>query len=741
MNRETVIRTVIAAVLIMGILWAWPHVVPLIPGLEKPAPKPAPKAPATPAEKEAKAPAAPATPAAPGAPAATAAPSMVAPAVPALVAVPAPAAPAKPVILGSASFGSSYDMEVEFDARGAVIRRLALARHDFFKTVADRHLPADEREPMTLIEPAAPFGALRMPEVRLRLKDAPDWVKLDLSDVLWNVDADLTKGNVAAFYVDIKEGAADGKPLLRVRKVLTVYSWSAPNLGEADKTPQYELRLRVEFESLDPRVEKVAYVLDGPPALPSEGGGMGSGGMGGGGRAFPPQAAYGKWDVGKARVTASSILGSAIKKAEDAPADAPVVQNLAGSDIAWVGQADKYFAVILIPREPSVAGTFAAGAEAYPYAVKGGDPKAPNAAVRLLSKELTLEPGKAVVNEYAIFAGPKDPDYLEQFYAALALDKLIQWGSCCGIPGIDTLSRLLVVVLAALHSVVANYGLAIVLLVIVLRAILFPVSRWSAKSMAEMQKMAPKMQEIREKYKDDQKKMQEELSKMGGLKSMGGCLPMFVQMPIWIALYGALGAAVHLRHAAFLPSAWVPQGSLFLQDLSAPDALAHWTTPFFLPGHDLPLLGYVVGWIQGMLSGGPTIGLTSFNVLPVLMSVLMFLQQRLTPQAAASSPQAAQQKQMMYFMTVFFALVLYSAPSGLCLYILTSSLLGIFEQRHFKKQLAAADAKAPEAPKDGPKVLAMPSAEKKSRLAVREKTFPERIREWVEKTFETKGRK
>ena len=256
--------------------------------------------------------------------------------------------------------------------------------------------------------------------------------------------------------------------------------------------------------------------------------------------------------------------------------------------------------------------------------------------------------------------------------------------------------------------------------------------------MLEMQKVAPKIQEIREKHKDDQKRMQEEMAKAGGLKAFGGCLPMVLQMPIWVALYGALGAAIQLRHAPLLPSAWVPQGSLFLQDLSAPDALVHWQTPVFLPGHDMPLLGFVVTWIEGMLTGGPGIGLTNFNLLPVLMAGAMYLQQRLTPQpAAATGPQAQQQKQMMVFMMIFMSLILYSAPSGLCLYIFTSSILGFFEQRYLKKKLAQPPAAVPETPKEGAK--AAPPAAKKLMVGGREKTFPERIRDWAERLLAPKG--
>ena len=205
---------------------------------------------------------------------------------------------------------------------------------------------------------------------------------------------------------------------------------------------------------------------------------------------------------------------------------------------------------------------------------------------------------------------------------------------------------------------------------------------------------------------------------------------MFAQMPIWIALYGALGAAIHLRQAAFLPATWLPQGSLFLQDLSSPDAMIAWATPFFLPGRDIPILEYVVNAVQGMLSGSANVGVTGFNVLPVLVGLSFYLQQKMTPQPAAASPQAESQRKMMNAMMVFFALLMYSLPSGLCLYISASSFIGFFEQRYLKKHMAAheaaaakTDAKAPPKPQ--------PPARPKPLATGRDKSIAERIQAWV----------
>jgi membrane protein insertase Oxa1/YidC/SpoIIIJ len=135
-----------------------------------------------------------------------------------------------------------------------------------------------------------------------------------------------------------------------------------------------------------------------------------------------------------------------------------------------------------------------------------------------------------------------------------------------------------------------------------------------------------------------------------------------------------------------------------------------------------------VGSIQNMMGGG----ITSFNLLPLLMAFAMYLQQRFTP-APSTGPQAKQQKQMMVFMTVFLLLVLYSAPAGLSLYIMTSSLLGFFEQRHLKKKFAAAAAVAV---KPGEPPPPKPPKKAGSLVAGRNKSIAERIEAWIQKRFQ-----
>jgi len=716
LDKDTIVRTVLAAAIVLVMWWAWSTYLaprPPEPGEQPPTPPDRTGRPGQEAEDEAP----------PGekAPGAEFYPLKAAGA----------EAPAEPVVLGSDLPIGPYDLEAEIHAEGAAVRRLTLARRDFFQTVSDRDLPAERREPMHLAGPDAPEPVLAVERFRLRLADRDGWGEVDLSGVPWRLRGEETTRDAAVFEVDVAD--EEGTRLVTVRKAYRLLKREASG-GEAEAAdvPQYEFRMAVELRVHDPRAEQACYVVRGPTALPREGQ-----------RRDWREAVVGSWTEGQ--VKAERLAGKAAHKG-----DVPRI----GPEMAWIGQHDKYFTVVVIPLVPSpqgpavlptsppAAGTFVAGARLDARKVTEGRQAVYLPVVRLDSKTVDLDAEAPVRHEFAVFAGPKEPDYLERYYHEIGLDRLVVWSQCCSFcaPVFAPISRVLLAVLDAFNSVVGNWGVAIIMLVIALQIVLLPVTKWSAKSMAEMQKMAPKMQEIREKYAGDKQKMQEELAKVGGLKAFGGCLPMFVQMPIWIGLYGALLAAIQLRHSAFLPAGWIPDGSLFLQDLSAPDMLVHWGTPLYIPGQEIPLLGWLIGGIQSMLSGGG--GITSFNILPIAVGVLMYVSQKAMPMssAAAANPQAQQQqKMMMRIMPLFLGVVLYSAPSGLCLYIMTSSLARLVETKVFRRRwMEAAKAKAEGAPDAGP----VEPAKQQSLVSGRRKSISERIEAWVRrKTQEAQKQK
>jgi YidC/Oxa1 family membrane protein insertase len=215
-----------------------------------------------------------------------------------------------------------------------------------------------------------------------------------------------------------------------------------------------------------------------------------------------------------------------------------------------------------------------------------------------------------------------------------------------------------------MYVFIPNYGVVIIILVFLMRLIMHPITKKSQVSMSKMSNLAPKAEEIKKKYANNKAEMNKQMMALyreQGASPIMGFLPMMVQMPIWIALWSAVYASIDLRGAAFLP--------FWITDLSVPDALVRFSTL------TVPLLGWKIH---------------SLNLLPLLMGVAFYLQQQLMPtQANASTnPQMAQQQKMMkIMMPLLFPLMLYTAPSGVNLYIMSSTFAGVIEQHVIRKHI------------------------------------------------------
>jgi YidC/Oxa1 family membrane protein insertase len=241
--------------------------------------------------------------------------------------------------------------------------------------------------------------------------------------------------------------------------------------------------------------------------------------------------------------------------------------------------------------------------------------------------EKRLAPHEKSEIELAGFFGPKLLDQLDDVKVAGADAKL---GDAINYGWTEAIARPMLAVLKGVHFAVPNWGLAVIVLTILLKVITWWPTTKSMKSMKSMAKLKPEMDKLKEKYGDDKNRMNQEvmeLYKKHGINPLGGCLPMLIQMPIYIALYSMLGNSVELYHSGFV--GWI-------RDLTAPD-------PYF--------------------------------VLPLLTGVLMFAQQRLSP-----APPDPQQKMMGYMMPVMFTAISLFLPSGLTIYILTNTLLTMLQQ-------------------------------------------------------------
>lgn len=320
-------------------------------------------------------------------------------------------------------------------------------------------------------------------------------------------------------------------------------------------------------------------------------------------------------------------------------------------------------------------------------------------ALRLLSPTWAIAPGQTADISHAVYAGPLARTVINADPASKAagLDGLViyNFGGMCGPCTFEFLTHGLLLLLRTLHDYVfSDWSLAIIFLVVIVRALLHPVTRWSQIRMQrfgkQMQAMAPKQQKIQERYKDDRQKMQQETAKLWkeeGVSPAGllGCIPMFLQMPIWIALYATLFFAQELRQQpAFYGVIQAVTGDAwsFLADLSEPDRAVPLGFSF-----KVPLVGSLMGPIDAI------------NLLPLILGVVFFIHQKyITPPSGTqlTPEQELQQKMIKWMSVIMFPLFMYNAPSGLALYFTANSTFAIFENRWIRRHIDKHDLLNPE---------------------------------------------
>lgn len=248
-------------------------------------------------------------------------------------------------------------------------------------------------------------------------------------------------------------------------------------------------------------------------------------------------------------------------------------------------------------------------------------------------------------NSFLIGLVPAEKALLSSY--DMELEKTMNWGGKI----IKPFSIALHWLLEFFYRLIPNYGVVILVISIVIKIITYPLTHKSYSSMKRMQLVQPKIKELQEKYKNNKQVLQQktmELYKKEKVNPMGGCLPMLLQLPLLYGLFIVFRTAIEFRGAPFM---------LWIQDLSAPDAM-------FSFGINIPLLG------------------SDFNLLPVLMTVLMVVQQKMSGSANAGTPQQAQQqKMMMWLMPGMLFFLFYNFPSGLVLYYLTFNALTILQQK------------------------------------------------------------
>ncbi|HWI41564.1 MAG TPA: membrane protein insertase YidC [Verrucomicrobiae bacterium] len=288
------------------------------------------------------------------------------------------------------------------------------------------------------------------------------------------------------------------------------------------------------------------------------------------------------------------------------------------TNVGWAGFTDKYFLTALLAGQTPIAEVLTQGT--------GGTVQE-----TVVSPQLTLQPGQQTVVSYDLFLGPKQVDLLKAQGKNLEQALDLGWFSALAMPLLQALKFL--------YRFVHNYGIAIIIITVVLKVLFYPLTYKSYKSMKEMQKVQPMMAKIREKYKNDRDAMNREVMKLyqeHKVNPLGGCLPMIVQIPVFFALYKALMFSIELRHAPFM---------LWITDLAGKD-------PYY--------------------------------VTPIIMGVTMVIQQRMTP-----SQMDPVQAKMMMALPVVFTFMFLNFPSGLVLYWLVNNILTIAQQAYINGKLKA----------------------------------------------------
>jgi YidC/Oxa1 family membrane protein insertase len=317
---------------------------------------------------------------------------------------------------------------------------------------------------------------------------------------------------------------------------------------------------------------------------------------------------------------------------ENVPIDEIAKKNNLTGNIKWVALESRYFMTALIPLNPQPA---TVRLSAFPGNI---------VETRYIEPERTLDSGSRQQIDFNLFFGPKSMQQVLQ--AGHELERIIDFGY------FDIFAKPCLWLMNYLYGIIPNYGVAIIILTTLSKVLLWPLGTKSYKSMSQMKKLQPLLQEIREKYKNDRKKMNEEVMRLHrtyGINPLGGCLPMVVQIPVFFALYRMLDQAIELRHAPFF--GWI-------NDLSVPDRLGHFdfAIPFMEPPYGIP-------------------------VLTLIMGATMLWQQKMTP--ATGDPTQAK---MMMLMPVVFTFIFINFSSGLVLYWLVNNVLSIGQQYYTQKK-------------------------------------------------------
>jgi len=545
--------------------------------------------------------------------------------------------PSKKILLGEPGFDAGYLIQAELTTQGAAAAWVQLTD--------PRYTTLNRQEQLKIVgNPVVRnIGGTDLPQTFDTTVSAINEQLKPYGQTLETAHWELAANDVesATFRYRAPDGALEVQKTYRIHKV---------PLETRDESPEgYLMDLSFDIKNTSQAAIKTQYSLVGPVGLPLEN--------------LENARLFHEIKLGTqpsidsdAKITPINVTASAIVKEFEAaqqPNGKPVQKWL--DPAFYAGIDEQFFAALIFPQyQPDqipkgIVNPYLTTARPE-LLYKAPQVERSDLTLVLQSDDVSIPAGEQVSLNFKTFFGPKRPDLL----SPLRAEPVIQLG------WFGAVAKLMLAVLGFFHGKIGlPYAAAIVLLTVVVRGLMFPISRKQAIEGEKMKVLAPKLKEIQDKNKGNPEEFARayrDFQKKYNYHPMVGCLPALIQLPIFLGLYNALFHAVDLRLARFL---WV-------DNLAAPDALFHFPAGFSIPW---------LGW-------------TEFNLLPVVTVALFIVQQKMFMPPALSEEQRLQQK-MMNWMMIIMLFMFYRVPAGLCLYFIASSLWGMAERQILKKKLAA----------------------------------------------------
>ncbi len=558
------------------------------------------------------------------------------------------------VVLGSTEGGekSPFRMRLKLSNQGASISTA---------TLSDHWKKGDATKNYILLAPlhrerGNPWKSLTLDRITIDGEH-----RVDMRSLKWTAEKrEENNGESAVFTATVNAGDS---PVLKLTRTFTLPI-------QAAETLRSDLQIKLEIENVSAQSHNVIVVERGPIGLLSQGTFM------------PDQKVYAAWRS-EGLIELEAMIFKEIGKSKEYSLYAADKQP--GESLEWYAGGNLFFTCTICPVDAEGKAQNGSVAQVQGIDLDGDAATGEDVTTEVSSIQHSIAPGDSKTLRQAVYLGsknreafshPSNSDYLSRDYMQQIKEG---YGSCT----FSALTDLMIILLNWLYTITGNFGVAIICLVALVRTLLHPITKKTQVNMVRMQQsmgaLQPKMEEIKKRHAGDNAKIQQEIMKLyreEGVNPMGqmlGCLPMFLQMPIWVALYSSLRNNVAMRGEPFV---------LWITDLTTADCFYHFSKPI-----NVPLMGEM----------------TCFHLLPILVGVMMFAQQKLMPRPkpdpnVKKTPQAEQAEQMqkiMPYMSFIMIFLFYKFPSGLNLYIMTSSLVGAAEQVYIRKHIKKKDLEPP----------------------------------------------